>query len=150
MVEAWGKCVPCVAVFPVGKVSFALLLQHLSESTGSLFVVHEAVNCISRVNQLVVVVQSLHGPLLVSATLARLKRALEKPKVKRVYHRGDVIVLSTKFEGTTILSYLRLEATCLLAFAVFSRYDKLAKLRCCDIAFLETSMSIHISSSETD
>ena len=47
-------------------------------------------------------------------------------------------------------SELRLAASCLLAFAAFLHYDELEKLRCCDIVFLESSMSIHISSSKTN
>ena len=48
------------------------------------------------------------------------------------------------------LSELRLAASCLLAFAAFLRYDEMAKLRCCDIAFSEESMTVHILSSKTD
>ena len=42
---------------------------------------------------------------------------------------------------------MRLVAACLLAF---SRYDELAKLRCCDVTFTPPSMSIYIASSKTD
>ena len=48
------------------------------------------------------------------------------------------------------LSELCLAASCLLPFSAFLRYDKLAKLRCCDITFSKLSMSIYISASKTD
>ena len=38
----------------------------------------------------------------------------------------------------------------MLAFAAFLRYDEMARLRCCDIAFSNKSMSVHILSSKTD
>ena len=48
------------------------------------------------------------------------------------------------------LSDIRLAASALLAFAAFLRFDELAKLRCCDITFTESAMSVHIASSKTD
>ena len=73
--KAWAEHCSGVAVLPVGEIHFALYLQHLSKSTGSVSAVHEAVYAISWVNQL-----AGHGLIagspLVSATLAGLKRAL--------------------------------------------------------------------------
>lgn len=148
--KAWAERRSSVAVFPVGEVHFALYLQHLSESTGSVSAVQEAVNSISWVNQLAGH-GSIAGSPLVSATLAGLKRALAKPKVKK--EPVTVEMLSALVHSLSVppsLSELRLAASCLLAFAAFLRYDELAKLRCCDVAFSESSMSIHISSSKTD
>ena len=48
------------------------------------------------------------------------------------------------------LSDIRLAASALLAFAAFLRFDELAKLRCWDITFTESAMSVHIASSKTD
>ena len=50
--KAWAERRSGVAVFPVEEVhfAFALYLQHLSEPTGFVSVVHEDVNSISRVN----------------------------------------------------------------------------------------------------
>ena len=71
-----------VAVFPISEVQFALYLQHLSKTTGSLSAVDEAVNAISWVNQV-----AGHGLIsqspLVAATLAGLKRGLAKPKTRK-------------------------------------------------------------------
>ena len=41
-------------------------------------------------------------------------------------------------------------AAALLAFAAFLCFDELANLKCCDIAFTESTMSVHIASSKTD
>ena len=76
--EAWEDRRLGVAV---GEVQFALYLQHLSETTGPVFAVHEAVNAISWVNQVVGHGLISQSPLVV-ATLARLKRGLAKPKKK--------------------------------------------------------------------
>ena len=71
-----------VAVFPISEVQFALYLQHLSETTGSVSAVHEAINASSWVNQV-----AGHGPIshspLVAAMLAGLKRGLAKPKTRK-------------------------------------------------------------------
>ena len=48
------------------------------------------------------------------------------------------------------LRELRPAVSCLLAFAAFLRYDKLAKLRCCDIVFSKANMSVRILSSKTN
>ena len=148
--KAWADRRLGVVVFPISEVHFALYLQHLSETTGSLSAVHEAVNAISWVNQM-----AGHGPIsqspLVAATVAGLKRALAKPKTRK--EPVTVEMLSALVRSLRVpppLSELRLAASCLLAFAAFLRYDELAKLRCCDVAFSESSMSIHISSSKTD
>ena len=62
-------------------------------------------------------------------------------------------MLSTLVQSTKVppsLSELRLAASCLLAFTAFLRYDELAKLRCCDIAFSQTGMRVRILSGKTD
>ena len=48
------------------------------------------------------------------------------------------------------LSDVRLVAACMLAFSVFLRYDQLARLRCSNVAFHDTHMEVHITSSKTD
>ena len=148
--KAWAELRMGVAVFPVSEIHFALYLQHLSETTGSVSAVHEAVNAIGWVNQVAGLGPISQSPL-VSATLAGLKRALAKPKVRKEPVTVEMLtVLVRSLSVPPSLSDLRLAASCLLAFAAFLRYDELAKLRCCDIAFSESSMSIHISSSKTD
>ena len=48
------------------------------------------------------------------------------------------------------LSEIRLVAAALLAFSAFFRFDELSKLRCCDISFTESALSVRILSSKTD
>ena len=48
------------------------------------------------------------------------------------------------------LSKLRLATSCLLAFAAFLHYDKMAWLRCRDITISDVAMHVHILSSKTD
>lgn len=148
--KAWAECRKEVSVFPISEVHFALYLQHLSESTHSLSAVQEAVNAIGWVNQLSGQAPIVQAPL-VNATVAGLKRSLAKPKARKEPVTVDMLSALVHSMGTPpSLSELRLAASCLLAFAAFLRYDELAKLRCCDISFSETSMSIHIVSSKTD
>ena len=48
------------------------------------------------------------------------------------------------------LSDIRLVAAALLAFSAFLRFDELSKLRCYDISFADSVLSVHVSSSKTD
>ena len=48
------------------------------------------------------------------------------------------------------LTEVRLVAACLLAFSAFLRYDKVAKLRCCDVTFGPQNMTIRILSGKND
>ena len=87
----------------------------------------------------------------VRVTLAGLQRKLAKPKVPKEPITTDILVALVDSLGPTpILADIRLAASCLLAFDAFLRYDELAKLRCCDVRFAAHSMSVHITSSETD
>ena len=80
-----------------------------------------------------------------------LKRTLSKPKVKKEPVTVEMLTALVQSLGASpSLSELRLAASCLVTFAAFLRYDKIAKLRCCDIAFSEGDMSMHILSSKTD
>ena len=48
------------------------------------------------------------------------------------------------------LSEMRLTSVAFVAYAAFLRYDKLAKLRCCDVKFLPDCMMLHITRSKID
>ena len=151
MLESIGRAPLRGSSVPYGEVHLALYLQHLSKSTGSVSTVHEAVNAISWVNQLAGHSPIAGSPPLVSATLAGLKRALAKPKVKKEPITVEMLpALVHSLSVPPSFSELRLAASYLLAFAAFLCYDELAKLRCCDFAVSESRMSIHTSSSKTD
>ena len=80
-----------------------------------------------------------------------MQRQLAKPKARKEPVSSDMIAmlvysLSARLTPTDV----RLVAECLLAFSAFLRYDELAKLRCCDVTFCATHMSVHITSSKTD
>ena len=80
-----------------------------------------------------------------------LQCRLAKPKVRKEPVTSDMMSAMVNSLGAVpSLTDVRLVAACLLAFTTFLRYDKLAKLRCCDITFSHTRMSIHIMSSKTD
>ena len=148
--KVWAEQRSEVPVFPVSEVHFSLYLQHLSETVHSASAVQEAVNAVGWVNQLAGR-EPIAQSALVRATLAGLKRALAKPKVKKEPVTVEMLTALVQSLGVSpSLSELRLAATCLLAFAAFLRYDEIAKLRCCDITFSGGNMAVHILSSKTD
>ena len=61
-----------------------------------------------------------------------------------------IVALVNSLGGNPLLFGVRPVAACLLAFSAFLCYDELAKLRCCDVQFGGTHMSIHLASSKTD
>lgn len=139
-----------ISVYPVKEAHFALYLQYLAETSKSKATVEEAVNAIAWVQQL-----ADHQPVSASpfirATLAGLQRQLARPKVRKEPVTVEMLNSIVGSLGPSPkLSEIRLAASVLLAFAAFLRFDELAKLRCCDIKFTESAMSVHIVSSKTD
>lgn len=139
-----------ISVYPVKEAHFALYLQFLAKSSGSKATVEEAVNAIAWVQQL-----ASHQPVssspFIRATLAGLQRQLARPKVRKEPVTVEMLSSMVGSLGPMPkLSDIRLVAGALLTFAAFLRFDELAKLRCCDIAFTESAMSVHITSSKTD
>ena len=151
--ERWNKWAGQhteTTVYPVEEVHFALYLQHIGETTQSKSAAEEAVNAISWVQQL-----ADHQPVsaspLVRATLAGLQRKLAKPRSRKEPFTVEMLSkIVSSLGAAPSLSDVRLATTCLLAFAAFLRYDDLAKLRCCDIKFEVSHMTIRITSSKTD
>ena len=148
--KEWAEQRREVTVYPVQEVHFALYLQHLGERTQSKSAVEEAVSAIGWVHQL-----SGHPPITASsfvrATLSGLQRKLAKPKVRKEPITSAMLTAMVDSLGLSpSLADVRLVACSLLAFAAFLRYDELAKLKCCDILFTPSAMSIRITSSKTD
>ena len=139
-----------IAVYPVKEAHFALYLQFLAKSSRSKASVEEAVNAIAWVQRL-----AGHQPVSASpfirATLEGLQRQLARPKVRKEPVTVEMLGSMVKSLGAMPkLSDIRLVAGALLTFAAFLRFDELAKLRCCDITFTESALSVHITSSKTD
>lgn len=141
---------PEITVYPIQDGHFALYLQHLAEFSQSKASVEEAVSAAAWVQQL-----ADHPPVssspFIRATLSGLQRRLARPKARKEPITVDILRSIVDSLGPTPkLSEIRLAAAVLLAFAAFLRYDEMAKLRCCDIKFSESAMSVHICSSKTD
>ena len=148
--KQWAVLREEVTVFPVGEVYFALYLQHLGETTASKSAVEEAVNSISCTHQISGLPPIAESPF-VRATLSGLQRKLAKPKIKKEPVTTAMLVALVESLGQSpTLSDVRLAAAALLSFAAFLRYDEIAKLQCCDIAFADDSMTVHIRASKTD
>ena len=129
-----------------------LHLQHLGESIQSLSAVQEAVNALEWLNQLSGQEHIAQSPLVWSM-VGGLKRSLAKPKTKKELIIVDMLSALVRMRITQVppsLSELRLAASCLLAFAALLCHDELVKLRCYDITFSGSSMSVRIVSSKTD
>ena len=76
---------------------------------------------------------------------------LTKPKTKIETCISEMLRLVVEFLPSKLsLSDVQLVASSLLAYAAFSRFDKLAKLRHCDVVFQQDSMCVPIASGKTD
>ena len=137
-------------MFPVREIDLALYLQYLGNTTESKSAVEEAVNAVGWVHQLAGY-PAVSGLPFVCIVLEGLQRKLAKPKVRKEPVTSDMMsAIVNSLGAVPSLTDVRLVAAYLLAFSAFLRYDELAKLRCCDITFSHTLMSIHILSSKTD
>ena len=150
--QRWRKWIEShgVSCFPVSEAHFVLYLQHLGESSESKSAVEEAMNAVSWVQQL-----AGHQPVsagsIARMTLAGLQRKLAKPKSRKEPITTEMLAKLVEDLGTApSLADIRLAASSLLAFAAFLRYDDIARLRCCDVQFEDTSMTVRITSSKTD
>ena len=112
--------------------------------------VEEAVHALSWLHQ-VGGLQPVGASPLVQATLARLRRALARPKVRKEPVSVEMLQAMVEAAGAEPpLGEVRLLAVYLLAFAGFLRCDEIVRLNCSDISFTEEGMQIHIQSSKTD
>ena len=148
--KIWADARQGVPSFPVQEIHLVLYLQHLSESTGSIAAVEEAVHALSRLHGLAGLHQ-LGGSPLVKPTLEGLKRILAKPKVRKEPVTADMLKAMVEAAGPDpSLTEVRLLAVCLVAFAGFLRCNELIKLKCSDITFNAEGMVINVQSSKTD
>ena len=148
--KRWAESHKEIVVFPVREIDLALYLQYLGNTTESKSAVEEAVNTVGWVHQLAGY-PAVSGSPFVRMVLEGLQRKLAKPKVRKEPVTSDMMSAMVNSLGAApSLTDVRLVAACLLAFSAFLCYNELAKLRCCDITFSHTRMSIHILSSKTD
>ena len=148
--KRWAESHKAIVVFPVREIDLALYLQYLGNTTESKSAVEEAVNAVGWVHQLAGY-PAVSGSPFVRIVLEGLQCKLAKPKVRKEPVTSDMMSAMVNSLGAApSLTDVRLVAACLLEFSAFLRYDELAKLRCCDITFSHTRMSIHILSSKTD
>ena len=148
--RTWAEPRSEVTVFPVNEVHFALYLQHLGDTTQSKAAVEEAVNAISWVHKLSGLPAVAESPF-VGAVQSGLQRMLAKPRKKKEPVTPHMLrLLVESLSGEPSLTEVQLAASSLLAFAAFLRFDELAKLRCCDVKFEGSAMSVHITASKTD
>ena len=139
-----------LVVFPVEATNLALYLQHLGESKSSKSAVEEAVHGLSWAHTMAGIPTPTCSPF-VQATLEGLKRTLSKPVCKKspfTIEMLQAIVCDVRKDDT--LANLRLAAVCLISFAGFLRFDEVANIRPCDLAFDEDHLTIQIPRSKTD
>lgn len=146
--KEWAEAKREVVVFPVQDIQFALYLQHVAETTKSRAAVETAVNAASWAQQLAGLRPVSSFPF-VQVVLSGLQRTLAKPKKKKEPVTVEMLAaLVQSSDGS--LADLRLIAMAILAFAAFLRCDELVKLRCCDVLFNPSGLSINLPRSKTD
>ena len=136
--------------FPVSIALFALYLQHLGESTKSHFAVTEAVNAVAWVQRMAGVETVAQNHLIKSISEGFQKSLACPRKKKEPVTPAMLRELVASLGVSPSLSEVRLATICLLAYAAFLRIDELRSLRCCDVAFTQDGMEIHIAKSKTD
>ena len=140
----WTDARQGVPSFPVQELHLVLYMQRLSESTGSIGAVGEAVHALSWLHGLAGL-QQLGGLPLVKPTSEGLKRMLAKPKVWKEPVTVDMLKAMVEAAGPEpSLSEVRLLAVCLVAFAGFLRCNELIKFKCSDITFNAEGMVINV------
>jgi integrase len=148
--KQWAASKEEIQVFPIRLTHLAKYLQHLALESQSRAAVEEAVNASSWVHQLAGLAPLGQEPI-VKMVVAGLQRELAKPKKKKELITLDMIKQMVDAIGASpTLSDCRLLAIALLAFSAFLRFDEVMKLRCCDVRFLHSHMSVKILSSKTD
>ena len=123
--------------FPMIEHHLVLCLQHLAETTGSKAAVEEAVYSMTWAHSLATIASPTANPLVVTI-LEGLRRALAKLVSKKepiTVNMLKAMVGDTNKHPT--LSNVRLTAACLLAFAVFLRFNELVNVRSCDLTFCD-------------
>ena len=146
----WVDQIQVPTGLPVSETYLVLYMQHLSATTNSRSAVETIVNAINWAHELAGHSSISKSPI-VSATLKGLQRSLAKPTVKKEPVTPEMLHrMVNSMDSKPKLSQVRLVTVALIAYAAFLRYDELAKIRCCDVKFLEDCMMIYITSSKTD
>ena len=149
--KRWAKSKPGVEAFPAKPFQFALYLAFLIQSSKTSAPVEEAVNSLSWAHQLAVVEDPTDHPL-VKQVLAGAKRILAHRTIKKEPITPEILrrLYDTFVTPTAQLPIIRTMTICLLGYAGFFRFNELASIRECDIAFYDEHVEVFIESSKTD
>ena len=84
--------------------------------------------------------------------LQAAKRGLARPVSKKEPVTPAMILdICNRFAGPDAnLSDLHLATICVTAYTAFLRYNELASLRCCDVCFCDSFVTIYVYKSKTD
>jgi len=122
---------------PTRPLDVALYLEHPIESDTSSSVLHSNASCgISWANKLYGFPDPCQDPLVKNILEAGV-RICAKPVVKKEPVSPEMVssICSKYASPSANLSSLRIAALFITAYCAFSRFDELAKLRCCDVNF---------------
>ena len=138
----WADQIQVPTGLPVSETYLVLYMQHLSATTNSRSAVETIVNAINEAHELAGHSSISKSPI-VSSTLKALQRSLANLTVKKEPVTPEMLHrLVNSMDSKPKLFQVRLVTVALIAYAAFLRYDELAKIRCCDIKFLEDCMMI--------
>ena len=137
-------------VFSLEGVHIALYLQHLAETKCSKSAVEEAVNGLAWAHSMAGIPPPTVSPI-VQTTLEGLKQSLAKPVNKKSPFRVEMLkaIIQDARKNDTLAS-IRLALVCLISFAGFLRFDKLANIHPCDLTIGPDHLIIQIPRSKTD
>ena len=127
-----------------------MYLQHLTESRCSKSAVEDTVNGLAWAHSTAGVLLPTDSPI-VKTILEGLKRLLAKPVNKKLLFTVDMLkaIVQDAQESNT-LANVRLASACLLSFAGFLRFDKVANICPCDLSVGPDHLVIRIPRSKTD
>lgn len=135
---------------PAEPIHVALYLTELIDKQSSSSIVSNVVYSLKWAHSL----RNLHDPtdnLFVKNLLEASKRLLTKPKTRKdIVTTDNLIMLCDKYIQSDDILVLRDLAMILIAFAGFLRFDELSSLRCNDVIFHDSHISIRIRKSKTD
>ena len=140
-----------VACLPSDEISVALYLKSLIQGGSPYSSLESACYGINWAHNLYGF-QSPCDSKLVKNVLEAAKRGLAKPVSKKEPVTPAMILdICNRFAGPNAnLSDLRLATICVTAYTAFLSYNKLARLRCCDVSFCDSLVKIYVYKSKTD
>ena len=147
----WSSHYNEVVWLPSDEISVALYLESTIQG-GSPYSSLESACCVINWAHNLYGFQSPCDSKLVKNVLEAAKRGLAKPVSKKEPVTPAMILdICNRFAGPNAnLSDLRLATICVTAYTAFLSYNKLARLRCCDVSFCDSFVKIYVYKSKTD